>query len=231
MPGRCCTVPLAMANRNAFIAPELYDYILSATLREDALLAELREETAQLPEGGMQISPDQGEFMGLLVKLVGVTRAIEVGVFTGYSSLCVARALPDDGLLVACDISVEYTDIARRYWERAGVSGRIDLRIGPAAETLERMIASGEEETYDFAFIDADKGNYPRYYELCLQLLRRGGLLLVDNALWGGQVADPARTDDITSTLRELNTMAGRDSRVEVSLLPIGDGLLLARKV
>ena len=220
-----------MANRNAFIAPELYDYILSATLREDALAAELREETAQLPESGMQISPDQGQFMGLLVKLVGVTRAIEVGVFTGYSSLCVARALPDDGLLVACDISVEYTDIARRYWERAGVSGRIDLRIGPAAETLERMIASGEEETYDFAFIDADKGNYPRYYELCLQLLRRGGLLLVDNALWGGQVADPARTDDITSTLRELNTMAGRDSRVEVSLLPIGDGLLLARKV
>lgn len=220
-----------MANRNAFIAPELYDYILSATLREDALAAELREETAQLPESGMQISPDQGQFMGLLVKLVGVTRAIEVGVFTGYSSLCVARALSDDGLLVACDISVEYTDIARRYWERAGVSGRIDLRIGPAAETLERMIASGEGETYDFAFIDADKGNYPRYYELCLQLLRRGGLLLVDNALWGGQVADPARTDDITSTLRELNTMAGRDSRVEVSLLPIGDGLLLARKV
>ena len=220
-----------MANRNAFIAPELYDYILSATLREDALLAELREETVRLPEGGMQISPDQGQFMGLLVKLVGVTRAIEVGVFTGYSSLCVARALPHDGLLVACDISVEYTDIARRYWDRAGVSGRIDLRIGPAAETLERMIASGEGETYDFAFIDADKGTYLWYYELCLQLLRKGGLLLVDNALWGGYVADPGRSDDITLTLRELNTLAGRDSRVEVSLVPIGDGLLFARKV
>lgn len=179
----------------------------------------------------MQISPDQGQFMAMLVKLIGVRRAIEVGVFTGYSSLCVARSLPADGLLVACDTSVEFTDIARRYWERAGVAGKIDLRIGPALETLERMIRSGESGTFDLAFIDADKANYPRYFERCLQLLRRGGLVLVDNALWGGHVADPARDDDITSTMRKLNARVGRDDRVDVSLLPIGDGLLFARKV
>ena len=218
-------------NRNAFIDPHLYDYIVTTTHRDDAVLADLREETAQLSESGMQISPDQGQLMGMLTRLIGATRAIEVGVFTGYSGLCVARALPDDGRLVACDTSLEYTGVARRFWERAGVSAKIDLRIGPAVETLDGMIAQGESETYDLAFIDADKGNYPRYYERCLRLLRRGGLMLVDNALWGGQVADPSINDDITSTLRDLNRMAGGDSRVEVNLLPIGDGLLLARKV
>ena len=220
-----------MSRDNAFIDPELYEYILSTTLRDDPLLSDLREETSRMSEGRMQISADQGQFMGMLVNLAGASRAIEVGVFTGYSSLCVARALPEDGRLVACDVSVEYTDIARRYWERAGVAGKIDLRIGPAMETLDGMIRQGESGTYDFAFIDADKGNYPGYYERCLQLLRSGGLVLVDNALWGGHVADPACTDDLTSTLRELNRRAGRDLRVEVSLLPIGDGVLLARKV
>lgn len=220
-----------MSLDNAFIAPELYQYILSTTLRDDSVLRDLRDETAQLPEARMQISPDQGQLMGMLVKLTGATRAIEVGVFTGYSSLCVARALPDDGLLVACDTSVEYTDVARRYWERAGVAAKIDLRIGPAAETLDGMIALGESGSFDFAFIDADKGNYPVYYERCLQLLSSGGLVLVDNALWGGHVADPDSTDGHASTLRELNAKAGRDPRVEVSLLPIGDGVLLARKV
>ena len=220
-----------MSRDNAFIDPDLYEYILSTTLRDDPLLSDLREETVRMSEGRMQISPDQGQFMGMLVKLSGATRAIEVGVFTGYSSLCVARALPDDGWLVACDISVEYTDIARRFWQRAGVADKIDLRIGPAVETLDRMIDEGGSGTFDFAFIDADKGNYPTYYERCLQLVCRGGLVLVDNALWGGHVADPACDDDITSTLRKLNALAGRDSRVDVSLLTIGDGLLLARKV
>lgn len=220
-----------MSRDNAFIDTDLYEYILSTTLRDDPVLSDLREETARMAEGRMQISPDQGQFMAMLVKLTGATRAIEIGVFTGYSSLCVARALPHDGRLVACDVSVEYTDIARSYWERAGVVDKIDLRMGPATETLDGMIGRGETGTFDFAFIDADKGNYPGYYERCLQLLRSGGLLLVDNALWGGHVADPERTDDITSTLRELNGRAGRDNRVEVALLPIGDGVLLARKL
>lgn len=220
-----------MSRDNAFIEPGLYDYIQSTTIRDDPVLADLREETARMAEAGMQISAHQGQFMSLLVRLMRASRAIEVGVFTGYSSLCVARALPDDGRLVACDISPEYTEIARRYWERAGVAAKIDLRIGPAIETLDGMIDRGEAGTFDFAFIDADKGNYPGYYERCLQLLRSGGLVLVDNAIWGGSVADPARTDAITSTVRELNAMVGRDLRVDVSLLPIGDGVLLARKL
>lgn len=219
-----------MSNRNAFISPELDDYIVAVTVREDAVLADLRAETARLPESGMQISPDQGQFMGMLTRLVGARRAIEVGVFTGYSSISVARALPDGGRLVACDISAEYIGIARRFWERAGVSAKIDLRLGPAVETLDGMIAGGESGAYDLAFIDADKENYPRYYERCLRLLRRGGLMMVDNALWGGRVADPANTDGITATIRGLNEMAGRDNGVEVTLLPIGDGLLLVRK-
>ncbi len=220
-----------MSIRNAFIDPELYEYILAVTHREDPLLDDLRAETARLPESGMQISPDQGLFMNMLTRLVGATRAIEVGVFTGYSSLSVARALPENGRLVACDVSAEYTAIARRYWEKAGVSSKIDLRLGPAVETLDAMIEKGESGAYDLAFIDADKGNYPNYYERCLRLLRSGGLMMVDNALWGGGVADPTQTDTMTTTLRNLNRMAGEDARVEVSLLPIGDGLLLARKV
>ena len=221
-----------MSIGNQFISPELYEYILANTLREDDLGRDLREETARLPESNMQISPDQGQFMGMLVKLMDATRIVEVGVFTGYSSLCMARAMRDGGSLVACDVSVDYTDVARRYWARAGVADRIDLRIGPAIETLDGLIREGRAESFDLAFIDADKENYPGYYERCLSLLRSGGLLLLDNILWSGRVADPADTGSRTSILRDLNAEVGRDGRVAgVTLLPVADGLLMARKV
>lgn len=221
-----------MSIGNQFISPELYEYILANTLREDDLGRDLREETARLPESNMQISPDQGQFMGMLVKLMDATRIVEVGVFTGYSSLCMARAMRDGGSLVACDVSVDYTDVARRYWARAGVADRIDLRIGPAVETLDGLIREGRAESFDLAFIDADKENYPGYYERCLSLLRSGGLLLLDNILWSGRVADPADTGSRTSILRDLNAEVGRDGRVAgVTLLPVADGLLMARKV
>ena len=221
-----------MSIGNPFISPELYEYILAVSLREDDLGRELREVTGRLPESNMQISPDQGQFMGMLVKLMDATRIIEVGVFTGYSSLCMARAMRDDGTLVACDISVDYTDVARRYWARAGVADRIDLRIGPAVETLDGLIREGRGGEFDLAFIDADKENYPEYYERCLSLLRSGGLVILDNILWSGRVADPDDTGPRTSILRDLNAEVGRDGRVaDVTLLPVADGLLMARKV
>lgn len=221
-----------MSIGNQFISPELYEYILATTLREDDLGRELREVTGRLPESNMQISPDQGQFMGMLVKLMDATRIIEIGVFTGYSSLCMARAMRDSGALVACDISVDYTDVARRYWERAGVADRIDLRIGPAVKTLEGLIRDGRGGEFDLAFIDADKENYPEYYELCLSLLRSGGLVILDNILWSGRVADPADIGPRTSILRDLSAEVGRDDRVvDVTLLPVADGLLMARKV
>ncbi|MDE0369027.1 MAG: class I SAM-dependent methyltransferase [bacterium] len=221
-----------MSIGNQFISPELYEYILATTLREDDLGRGLREETARLPESNMQISPDQGQFMGMLVKLMDATRIVEVGVFTGYSSLCMARAMRDGGTLVACDISVDYTDVARRYWARAGVADRIDLRIGPALETLDALISEGRSGEFDLAFIDADKENYPGYYERCLSLLRSGGLMILDNILWSGRVADPADTGLRTSILRDLNAEVGRDGRlVDVTLLPVADGVLMARKV
>ena len=220
-----------MSSGNAFIPPDLYQYILDATLRDDTLLRQLREETALLPEYNMQIAADQGRFMAMLVKMMGAERIIEVGVFTGYSSLSMARALPETGLLVACDVSVEYTDVAQRYWRQAGVSERVDLRIGPALETLDELIRQGRKGGFDLAFIDADKENYPGYYERCLALVRSGGLLIIDNTLWSGRVADPTDQDPVTSTIRNLNAQAGQDDRLsDVSLLPIGDGLLLARK-
>ncbi|MCE2530575.1 MAG: class I SAM-dependent methyltransferase [Acidimicrobiia bacterium] len=220
-----------MSIGNPYISPELYEYILATSLREDDLGRDLREVTARLPESNMQISPDQGQFMGMLVKLMDATRIIEVGVFTGYSSLCMARAMRDEGTLVACDISVEYTDVARRYWARAGVVDRIDLRIGPAIETLDGLIREGRAGEFDLAFIDADKGNYPGYYERCLSLLRSGGLMILDNILWSGRVVDPADTGRQTSILRDLSAYVGRDSRVvDTTLLPVADGLLMARK-
>lgn len=220
-----------MSIGNQFISAELYDYILATTLREDDLGRDLRDVTARLPESNMQISPDQGQFMGMLVKLMDATRIVEVGVFTGYSSLCMARAMRDGGTLVACDISVDYTDVARRYWARAGVADRIDLRIGPAVKTLEGLIRDGRGGEFDLAFIDADKENYPEYYELCLSLLRSGGLVILDNILWSGRVVDPADTGRQTSVLRELTAEIGRDDRVvDVTLLPVADGLLMARK-
>jgi len=207
----------------------LYGYLLT-TLREPALLERLREETARLPSGQMQISPEQGQLMGLLVELLGARRALEIGVFTGYSSTVVALALPTDGQLVACDLSQEWTNIARRYWREAGIEAKIELRLGPALATLDSLIEAGQSASFDFAFIDADKSAYLDYYERCLTLLRPGGLLAVDNALWSGAVADSADQRENTRAIRALNAKITSDERVSASLIPIGDGLHLARK-
>ncbi len=220
-----------MGNKNLNLSDRLYDYLLSVSLREPEVLAELRQETAQLPMSIMQIAPEQGQFMALLIRLMGAQKALEVGVFTGYSSLCVALAMPPEGKLVACDISEEYTAIAKRYWQKAGVANKIDLRIAPALETLDQLLASGQANTFDFAFIDADKKNYPNYYEQALQLVRPGGLIAVDNVLWAGRVADPADQDGSTNAIRAFNQKLRQDERVRISLLPIADGLTLAMKV
>jgi predicted O-methyltransferase YrrM len=208
----------------------LYGYMLKTTLREPELLARLRAETAALPSAGMQISPEQGQLMSLLIELIGARRALEVGVFTGYSSTVVALALPADGKLVACDVSAEWTDIARRYWREAGVESKIELRVQPALQTLDALLATGHAGTFDFAFIDADKTGYDAYYERCLTLLRGGGLIAVDNTLWSGAVADEADQRESTRAIRALNVKITADARVTTSLLPIGDGLYLARK-
>ena len=219
-----------MANRSLQMTDGLYDYLLQNSLREPALLAELRAETAKLPMSGMQIGPEQGQFMGLLVELIGARRTLEIGTFTGYSALCVALALPPEGRVTACDISEDYTALARRYWAKADVAGKIELHLAPAVETLDGLIAGGQAGTYDFAFIDADKTGYDAYYERCLVLLRAGGLMAVDNVLWGGDVADPAKTDADTIAIRGLNAKIRDDQRVTASLIPLGDGLTLARK-
>jgi predicted O-methyltransferase YrrM len=219
-----------MSNRSIGLEPRLYEYLLSASLREHPLLARLRAETASHPKVNMQIAPEQGQFMALLVKLAGAQRCIEVGVFTGYSSLAVALALPATGRIVACDVSEEYTQVARRYWSEAGVADRIDLRIAPALETLDALLAEGGAGSYDFAFIDADKGAYAAYYERLLELLRPGGLIAVDNTLWDGDVADPANREPDTEAIRAFNAMLRDDQRIDLSLVPIGDGLTLARK-
>lgn len=198
--------------------------------REDAVLARLREETAKLPMGIMQISVEQGRLMEMLARATGVKRAIEVGVFTGYSSICVARALPADGKLIACDVSEEWTNVARRYWAEAGVASKIELRLAPASDTLAAMASAGEGGTYDFAFIDADKGAYPDYYEKCLALLRSGGLVAIDNMFMNGKVFDEEPQGEGPQVVRKLAETIFADERVEPSLIPIGDGLLLARK-
>ncbi|MGB3240712.1 MAG: class I SAM-dependent methyltransferase [Geitlerinemataceae cyanobacterium] len=208
----------------------LYDYLLSVSLREPDILAQLRQETGQLPSARMQISPEQGQFMALLVQLIGAKKTLEVGVFTGYSSLVVALALPPEGRVVACDLDPNSTAIARRYWQQAGVTEKIDLHIAPALETLDRLLAEGQGETFDFAFIDADKGNYENYYERSLQLIRPGGLIAVDNVLWSGRVADPQEQDKQTEAIRSFNQKLFRDERVAISLVPVADGLTLARK-
>lgn len=219
-----------MSNRTIEISDRLYDYLLKVSLREPPLLAELRAETTKLPLGIMQIAPEQGQFMAMLAELIGARRAIEIGTFTGYSALCVAQAMPADGRLIACDISEEFTAIARRYWAKAGVSGKIDLRLAPALETLRGLLAAGEAGRFDFAFIDADKKEYEEYYEAVLKLLRPGGLVTIDNVLWDGAVADPAKDDEDTVAIRKLNEKLKSDSRISLSLVPIGDGLTLARK-
>ncbi len=219
-----------MGTRTIGLDDALQGYLHRASLREPEPLQRLREETARLPHARMQISPEQGQLMGLLVELVGARRALEVGVFTGYSSLCVALALPADGELVACDVSAEWTAMAERYWQLCGVSHKVRLHLAPASETLARLVANGEAGTYDFAFIDADKPRYGEYYERCLELLRPGGLVAVDNALWSGRVADDAVQDGGTRAIRALNERVHGDERVTASLVPIGDGMLLARK-
>ena len=219
-----------MSNKTLDLNDRLYNYLQSVSVREPEILSLLREETAKHPMGVMQISPDQGQFLAMLVQLMGAKKTIEVGVFTGYSSLVIALALPADGKIVACDVNREYTEIARRYWEKAGVANKIDLHLVPAIITLETLIAKGETESFDFAFIDADKSNYDRYYELCLQLIRPRGLIAIDNVLWGGKVADPEVRDNRTQKIRNLNEKIYQDDRVNVSLIPIADGLTLAMK-
>lgn len=218
-----------MSSRTLSLTPQTYDYLLT-TVREPSVLAELRAETARLPEANMQISPEQGRFLTFLIEALGVNRAIELGVFTGYSSICVALGLPATGRLVACDVSDEYTRVAQRYWQRAGVSDKIELQLGPAVETLARLVSAGAAGTFDFAFVDADKENYASYFDSCLTLLRPGGVIAFDNALWGGSVADPSDERASTVAVRELNRRVVSDARVSSSLLPIGDGLLLVRK-
>lgn len=209
---------------------QLYNYLLSVSLREPEILLKLRQETASHPRSGMQISPEQGQFMRLLVQLIGAKKTLEVGVFTGYSSLSVALALPADGKIIAADVSEEFTAIARRYWQEAGVADKIDLRLAPALETLDHLLATGQAETFDFAFIDADKENYDGYYERSLQLVRPGGLIAIDNVLWSGQVAEEQNQDESTQAIRALNEKLHHDERITLSVVPIADGLTLAIK-
>ncbi len=218
-----------MSTHTITIDDRLHAYLLG-TVREPPVLARLREETAKLPEGGMQISPEQGQLMAFLVETLGVRRALEIGVFTGYSSTRVALALPQDGHLVACDVSDEWTSVARRYWREAGVEKRIELRLGPALSTLDALLAEGAAASFDFAFVDADKENYPPYYEKCLALVRTGGVIAFDNTLWSGRVANPEDRSETTVAIRALNKTLAADPRVSASLVPIGDGLFLARK-
>lgn len=219
-----------MSRNTINLTPELYEYLQRVSVREDDVLAKLREETGRMSQANMQIGPEQGQFMALLVRLLGARRCIEVGVFTGYSSLSVARAMQAGGKLFAFDINEEWTKIARRYWEEAGIADRIELTLGPARVSLEAMLKQGNKASCDFAFIDADKQGYRDYYELCLELLRPGGLVAIDNTLWSGAVADSAKQDEDTKALRELNAFLHGDERVDLSLVPIGDGLTLCRK-
>ncbi len=221
-----------MSTRSHAIDEGLSDYVRSVSMtREPPILARLRQETSGLEMARMQISVEQGRLMAQLAGLPGVRRAIEVGVFTGYSSLCVAMSLPDDGELVALDVSEEWTSIATRYWQEAGVAGKIDLRLGAAGESLTAMVKAGESGSYDFAFIDADKDAYPGYYSLCLELLRPGGLVLIDNMFLNGRVLEPRAEDPAAAIVRRLATDIFQDERVAPSLIPIGDGLLMARKL
>ncbi|KRB24514.1 class I SAM-dependent methyltransferase [Rhizobacter sp. Root16D2] len=219
-----------MSNRTLPLDDRLLDYVIAHSVREHPAQAALRDATRKHPHASMQISPEQGQFMSLLVRLIGARRAIEVGVFTGYSALTVALALPDDGRLLACDSSDDYTRVGRPFWQQAGVAHKIDLQIAPALQTLDARLAAGEAGQYDFAFIDADKRGYDGYVERCLQLLRPGGLIAIDNVLWGGEVARPTAAGTDTAALQALNDKLHRDERVDVSMLPIGDGLTLARK-
>ena len=218
-----------MSNRTLTVDDRLYDYLLAHSLREHPAQAALREATRVHAHAGMQISPEQGQLMALLVKLIGARRTIEIGVFTGYSALTVALALPDDGRLLACDINDDYTRVARPFWAQAGVQHKIELVLAPALATLDARLAAGAEGSFDFAFIDADKTNYDNYYERCLRLMRPAGLIAIDNTLWGGSVAQPADSAD-TAAIQAFNDKLHADARIDLSLLAIGDGLTLARR-
>ena len=210
----------------------LYDYYQAIAFREPEILKELRQATSQLPMANMQIAPEQGQFMALLVRLTGARKILEIGVFTGYSSLAfaLALALPPQGRILGCEISAEYAAIARQFWQKAGVSEKIDVLLGPAVTSLEQLLANGEQESFDLAFIDANKSDYDQYYELSLQLVRPGGLILIDNVLWYGKVADETVQDKATQSIRHLNAKLHQDPRISLCLVPIGDGLTLALK-
>jgi predicted O-methyltransferase YrrM len=218
-----------MPNRS-LVSDAIERYVSELFTQETPVQQRLRAETAELPDARMQIGPDQGALFALMVRMLGARRALEIGAFTGYSALAVAAALPPDGKLITCDVSEEWTRIARRYWEEAGVAGRIELRLGPAVETLGALLRAGAAETFDFAFIDADKESYDVYYEACLRLMRPGGLIAIDNVIWSGRVADPSVNDPDTVAIRALNRKVRDDARVESCLLTVGDGVLLARK-
>ena len=220
-----------LSNRTLPLNDRVYDYLLAVSVKESDVLAQLREETAGIEFSEMQIAPEQGQFMALLVKLISARRALEIGTFTGYSSISIASALPDDGELICCDDSEEWTVMAKKYWRLAGFDDRIHLILGDASKTLRGLIDAGETGAFDFVFIDADKQNYEDYYELSLLLLRDGGLIAVDNTLWSGDVADPTNIEPGTRAIRKFNEMIRQDERVEISLVPIGDGLTLARKL
>jgi len=220
----------AMGRATVGLDARLARYVAEHSRREPAVLAALRAATARLPDADMQISPEQGQLLALLAQAIGARRVVEIGTFTGYSALWIASALPRDGQLVCCDLSAEWTAIGRRYWAKARVARKIDLRLAPALDTLDALLAAGAADSYDMAFIDADKTNYDRYYERCLRLLRRGGIVAIDNVLWGGSVADRAKGSADTQALRAINDKIHRDRRVAMSMLPVGDGMTLALK-
>ncbi|NEQ86601.1 MAG: SAM-dependent methyltransferase [Moorea sp. SIO2I5] len=216
--------------KNLGLSDRLYNYLLSVSLRESEFLLQLRQDMANYPNRGMQISPEQGQFMALLVQLMGAKKVLEIGTFTGYSALWIALSLPADGILITCDIKDKYREFAQSYWQAAGVEEKIDLRVAPVLDSLNKLLTTGQAGTFDFAFIDADKTNYDHYYEKCLDLLRPGGLIAIDNVLWEGAVANPKKTDSDTEALRALNQALHQDERIDLSMLPIADGLTLALK-
>lgn len=219
-----------MANRTLPMNDAIHGYLVGLAVDESDTMRALREETASMPAANMQIGPEQGAFMAWLVRTLGVKRVVEVGTFTGYSALAMARAMPDDGAIVCCDVSEEFTRVARKYWERAGVASKIDLRVAPAADTLQALLDDGGAGAFDFAFIDADKGGYDTYYERCLALLRPGGVIAIDNVLWGGSVIDDDDDRESTVALRAINEKVFSDARVSACMLPVGDGITLATK-
>jgi len=219
-----------MMSHDSFLKPEIATYLLEHSLRESAVLRDLRERTAQLPLAFMQVPPEEGQFLHFIVQLMQAKKTLEIGVFTGYSTLCTALALPPDGKVIACDVNEEWIALARHYWQRAGVLEKIDVRLAPARNTLQTLLDTGQANSFDFVFLDADKENYDAYYEYVLRLVRPGGLIAIDNIFWGGKVVDPAYQDSETVALRALAEKVHHDARVSLSLVPLTDGLLLALK-